>query len=50
MKIKFTGHFMEYFLMNIALFILTVITLGLALPYLSYWNFKYFFTHLEIVQ
>lgn len=47
-KIVFTGHFMEYFIMMLGLLVLTVITFGLALPYVFYWSFKYFFTHMEI--
>jgi len=50
MKIKYTGNFLEYFLINILLLILCVITFGLAIPYLFYWDFKYFFNHLEITQ
>lgn len=47
-KIVFTGHFLEYFIMSLGLLLLSIITLGLALPYFAYWNFKYFFTHMDI--
>ena len=47
-KIKFTGNFGEYFIMSLGLLLLSVLTFGLALPYYSYWNFKYFFTKLKI--
>lgn len=44
----FTGNFGDYFLKSLGLLILSIITLGLALPYWVYWSYKYFFTHLEI--
>jgi uncharacterized membrane protein YjgN (DUF898 family) len=47
-KIVFTGHFLEYFIMMLGLMVLTVLTCGIALPYLFYWSHKYFFTHMEI--
>lgn len=47
-KVYFTGKFFEYFLMNIGLTILSIITLGLGLFYQVYWNQKYFVDHLEI--
>ena len=47
-KIKFTGHFGEYFIMSLGLLVLSIITLGIAFPYWGYWSLKYFFTHLEI--
>jgi uncharacterized membrane protein YjgN (DUF898 family) len=47
-KIQFTGSFGEYFIMSLGLLLLSVITFGLALPYYSYWNFKYFFTKLRV--
>ena len=47
-KIVFTGHFMEYFIMSLGLLVLSVITFGLALPYYFYWNFKYFFSKMEL--
>ena len=46
--VTFTGSFGEYFIMSLGLLVLSVITLGLALPYLVFWSFKYFFTKLEI--
>ena len=47
-RIVFTGHFLGHFVISILLFLLTIITFGLALPYFFYWNFKYFFTHMEV--
>ncbi|MBC6994734.1 hypothetical protein QWY85_08055 [Neolewinella lacunae] len=46
--VKFTGGFGEYFITSLALFFLSIITLGLAFPYWIYWSFKYFFTRMEI--
>ena len=34
--------------MSLGLMLLSVITFGLALPYWTYWSYKYFFTKLEI--
>ncbi|MFM2207190.1 MAG: hypothetical protein RL213_1165 [Bacteroidota bacterium] len=47
-KIVFKGEFVEYFLMALGLCVLTLLTLGIALPYLIYWSNRYFFTKLEI--
>lgn len=47
-KIKFTGNFGEYFGWSVLLFIATLFTLGLMAPYWTYWNVKYFVSHLEI--
>ena len=47
-KIVFKGHFAEYFVMSLGLLILTIITLGILLPYYVYWSLKYFFTRLEV--
>lgn len=47
-KIIFTGSFGGYFLKSIGLLILSAITFGILLPYVFYWNTKYFFTHMEI--
>ena len=47
-KIVFVGNFWEYFAISIALMLLTIVTLGLALPYWAYWSFKYFFNRMEI--
>ena len=47
-RITFTGSFGEYFIMSLGLLLLSVITLGLAIPYLVFWSFRYFFTRLEI--
>lgn len=50
MKIKYTGTFLDWFLWNLFLVFLTVVTLGIALPYMIYWNQKYFFEHLETIK
>ncbi len=47
-KIKFTGNFGEYFGWSVLLFFATVFTFGLMAPYWTYWNVKYFVSHLEI--
>ena len=47
-KIVFTGNFWEYFGTSLLLFILSVITLGIFLPFFFYWSFRYFFTKMEI--
>ena len=47
-KVVFRGNFWEFFLIFLSLMILSILTLGLLLPYLFYWQFKYFFTHMEL--
>lgn len=47
-RIVFTGKFIEFFIISLALILLVLVTFGIALPYLVYWQAKYFFTHLEI--
>ena len=47
-NIQFNGGFWEFFFVNIGLLLLTVLTLGLAAPYLIYWSTKYFFTNLQV--
>ncbi len=47
-RIIFTGNFWEYFIMSLGLLVLSVITLGIVLPYWTYWQFKYFFANMEI--
>ena len=47
-KIIFTGSFWDFFIASLGLFLLSLITFGLALPYAVWWQAKYFFTHLEI--
>ena len=47
-RVIFTGSFGEYFIMSLGLLVLSVITFGLAAPYWAYWNFKYFFTRMEV--
>ena len=47
-KIVFTGNFWEYFLISLGLLVLSVITFGILLPYWMYWQYKYFFAHMEI--
>lgn len=47
-KIHFDGSFFEYGLTMLGLILLTIVTLGLAFPYLLYWSIKYFFTQLSV--
>jgi uncharacterized membrane protein YjgN (DUF898 family) len=47
-KIVFKGQFGEYFVTSLGLLVISVLTLGIMLPYFCYWMFKYFFTRLEI--
>ncbi|CTQ54759.1 hypothetical protein LP7551_03294 [Roseibium album] len=47
-KIIFKGNFWEFFVMVLGLMILSIVTLGLFLPYLFYWQFKYFFNNMEL--
>ncbi|HWZ66021.1 MAG TPA: DUF898 family protein [Patescibacteria group bacterium] len=47
-KILFNGSFGEFFLMSLGLMVLTIFTFGLLLPYVFYWQFKYFVSHLDI--
>jgi len=49
-KIRFTGNFWEYFFTSIFLLILSVLTVGILLPYWTYWSAKYFFSKLELVE
>ncbi len=47
-NIRFTGSFGHFFIVSIGLILLSIVTFGLALPYLSYWTTRYFFTELEV--
>jgi hypothetical protein len=47
-KIIFTGNFGEFFIAALGLIVLSCITLGIALPYFIYWQYKYFVSNLEI--
>lgn len=47
-NIRFTGSFGHFFVVSLGLLLLSVVTLGLALPYLAYWTSRYFFTQLEV--
>jgi len=47
-KIIYKGHFGDYFVKSIGLLVLSVFTLGLLLPYYFYYQFRYFFSSLEI--
>lgn len=47
-KIIYTGHFGDYFLKSLGLLVLSLLTLGILLPYWAYWSIKYFVTHLEV--
>jgi uncharacterized membrane protein YjgN (DUF898 family) len=47
-KIIFKGNFWDYLIKSLGLFVLTILTLGILLPYLIYWQMKYFVDNLEI--
>ena len=47
-KIIFKGNFWDFAIKFILLLLLGILTFGLALPYLFYWQVKYFVSHLEI--
>lgn len=47
-KLIFTGNFAEFFLCSLGLLVLSVITFGIAFPYLIYWVNKYFFSRLRM--
>jgi len=47
-KITFTGSFGEYFGYSILFLLLSIITIGIAIPYWVYWSMKYFFTKLRV--
>jgi uncharacterized membrane protein YjgN (DUF898 family) len=47
-RIIFVGNFWDYFIKAVGLFVLTLITFGLLLPYFAYWSVQYFVSHLEI--
>ena len=47
-KVVFTGNFWNYLGISIALLLGIVVTFGLLLPYYIYWQFKYFFTNMEL--
>jgi len=49
-KILFTGKFGEYFIMNLGLTVLSILTLGIGFIYQTYWNMKYFVSKLEIEE
>lgn len=47
-RIRFEGSFIEYFVISLALLVLSAVTFGLALPYYAFWSLKYFFTKLRV--
>ncbi len=49
-RLKFTGSFGDYFLKSLGLLVLSIVTFGLAIPYWMYWQWKYFFDHMEMEQ
>ena len=49
-RLRFTGSFGDYFLKSLGLLVLSIFTLGLAIPYWMYWQWKYFFDHMEMEQ
>ena len=47
-KIVFTGSFGDYFFTSLGLLVVSIATVGFAMPYWIYWQAKYFFEHMEI--
>ena len=47
-KFHFTGSFGHFFIYALGLFILSVFSFGIVLPYFIYWINKYFFSNLEL--
>lgn len=47
-RIHFVGSFADYFVKGLLLTLLTIVTLGLASPYLFYWSLRYFFSNLMV--
>ena len=47
-KIIFTGSFGDYFFTSLGLLVVSILTFGILIPYWVYWQYKYFFDHLEI--
>lgn len=50
MKLKFKGNSTKFVLVSILLSIVSVITLGLLLPYQLYWTVKFFIDGTELVN
>ena len=48
MKLKFTGEGIAFVLINLGLALLSMITLGIAVPYWFYWNVKYIVNNIEV--
>ena len=47
-KIIFTGNFCDYLPKAFGLLLLSIVTLGVASIYFTFWNVEYFVKHLEI--
>ena len=47
-SVIFTGSFGDYLPKALGLLLLTIVTLGLASVYFTFWNVEYFVKHLEI--
>lgn len=47
-KFNFTGSFGHFFIYAFGLFVLSVFSFGLVLPYFIFWLNKYFFSNLEL--
>ncbi len=47
-KVIFTGNFWDYLPKAIGLLLLSIVTLGLASVYFTFWNVEYFVKHLEV--
>ena len=48
LDVEFTGNFWTFSFAQIGLFVLSVLTLGIAIPFWIYWTNKYFFTRLKV--
>lgn len=47
-KLVFKGNFRAFFLVATGLTVLSIVTFGLFLPYMIYWQVKYFASHIEV--
>ena len=47
-KVIFTGTFWDYLPKAFGLLLLSIVTLGVASIYFTFWNVEYFVKHLEI--
>lgn len=47
-RISFDGHFFEFAMLFVGLAILTIVTFGLAAPFMIFYLYKYFFTKMRV--